>query len=302
MVCSKSFSVSPGEADDEVGADADARHGGAQLTQLGLVFQRRVVAFHRRQNTIRTRLHRQMQVFDQFRDFGVGLNQAVGKLQRVRRGVADTLDPVDRRHHADQFRQVGQATVVGQAAITVHVLPEQGHFTHAVFSQVNHFAYHVIERTADFFAAGIRHDAERAVLAAPLHYRDIGAWAVDARFRQMVKLFNLGERNVDLWQLGHARRVDHLRQAMQGLRTEHHVHVRRAIPDRRAFLACHTTANRNHHLRVGQFQLAPATQLRINAILGAFADGAGVKQDHISVFGARRDFQGLMFTQQIDHA
>ena len=35
-----------GEADDKVRADANARHGGAQFTQLGLVLQCRVVALH----------------------------------------------------------------------------------------------------------------------------------------------------------------------------------------------------------------------------------------------------------------
>ena len=159
-----------GETDDEVRTDADPRYGGAQFAQLGFVLQRRVVALHRRENPVRARLHWQVQVLDQFRHFGVGLDQAVGELQRMRRGVADAVDAIDSGDHADQFGQVGQATVVGLAAIAVDVLPEQGHFTHAVFGQVNDFRDHVVERSADLFATGVRHHAERAVLAATFHH------------------------------------------------------------------------------------------------------------------------------------
>ena len=291
-----------GEADDKVRADANARHRRAQFAQLGLVLQRRMVALHRRENAVRARLHRQVQVFYQLRHVGVGLDQAVRELQRVRGGVANALDPVDGRYHANQFGEVRQATVLGQAAIAVDVLAQQGHFTHAVFSQVDHFAEHVVERAADFFAAGVRHHAERAVLAATFHDRHIGTWAVDAGFRQVVEFLDLGERHVNLRQLGDARSVDHLGQAVQGLRTEDYVYVRGAVADGGAFLAGNATADGNDHLGVGQFQLAPAAQLRVHAILGAFTDRTGIQQDDISVFGARCDFQGLMFTQQIDHA
>ncbi|VVO44870.1 hypothetical protein PS726_06480 [Pseudomonas fluorescens] len=118
----------------------------------------------------------------------------------------------------------------------------------------------------------------------------------------MVEFFDFRERDVDLWQLGDARGVDHFRQAVQGLRTENHVHIGGAIADGGAFLAGHATADGDYHVRVGQFQLAPATELGIHAILCALADRTGVEQDHVGVFSAGGDFQGLMFAQQIDHA
>jgi len=111
------------EADDEIRTDADARHGGAQFAQFGFVFQRGVVALHCREDPVGTRLHRQVQVFDQFRHFGVGLDQAVGELQRVRSGVANAVDAIDGGNHADQLGQIGQTPIVGQAAIAVDVLP-----------------------------------------------------------------------------------------------------------------------------------------------------------------------------------
>ena len=291
-----------GEADDKVRADANARHRRTQFAQLGFVLQRRVVALHGRQNAVRARLHRQVQVFYQLRHVGMRLDQAIRELQRVRGGVANALDPVDGCHHANQFSEVRQATVLGQAAIAVDVLAQQGHFTHAVFGQVKHFAEHVVERAADFFATGVRHHAERAVLAATFHDRHIGTWAVDAGFWQVVEFLDFGERHVNLRQLGDARSVDHLGQAVKGLRAEDYVHVRSAVADGGAFLTGNAAADGNDHLGVGQFQLAPAAQLRVHAVLGAFTDRTGIQQDDISVFGARCDFQGLMFTQQINHA
>ena len=118
----------------------------------------------------------------------------------------------------------------------------------------------------------------------------------------MIELLDFRERHIDLRQFGDTCSVNHFRQAVQGLRAENHVHIGRAIADRRAFLAGHATAHGDDHLGVGQFQFAPAAQLRVHTVLGTFADRAGIQQDDISVFGARCDFQGLMFTQQVDHA
>ncbi|MNQ51408.1 hypothetical protein D3C85_653870 [compost metagenome] len=247
-------------------------------------------------------MHRQVQVLDQFRHVGVGLDQAVGEFQRVRRGVTDAVDALDRSDHADQLGQVGQAPIVSSPAIAVDVLPQQRHFPHAVFGQVNDLGNHVVERPADLFTAGVGHHAEGAVLAATFHHRHVSARAVDAGLGQMVEFFDFRERDVDLRQLADARGVDHFRQAVQGLRAEDHVDVRRAITDGRAFLAGHATADGDHHVRVGQLQFAPAAELGVDTILGTFADRAGVEQDHVGVFGAGGDFQGLMFAQQIDHA
>src|SRR5471030_919936 len=290
------------EANDEVRADANPRHGGPQLAQFGFVFQRGVVALHCREDPVRARLHRQVQVFDQLRYVGVGLDQAVGEFQRVRGGIANPVDAIDGGHYADQLGEIRQATVVSGAAIAVDVLPQQGHFTHAVFGQVNDLGDDVVERAADFFTAGVRHHAERAVLAAAFHDRHISARAINARLGQVVEFFDFRERDVHLRQLGGAGGVDHFRQAVQGLRAEYHVNIRRAITDRSAFLAGHAAADGDYHVRVGQFQFAPATQLGVHPVLGAFADRAGVEQDDVGVFSARGDFQGLMFTQQIDHA
>ncbi len=52
-----------GEADDEVRADADVGYRRLEPADARLVFQRRVVALHGRQDAIRTGLHRQVDEF-----------------------------------------------------------------------------------------------------------------------------------------------------------------------------------------------------------------------------------------------
>ncbi len=168
-----------------------------------------MVALHPGQHPIRTRLNRQMQILHQLWYFGVSLDQRIGEFQWVAGGVADAVDAIDCRDHADQFGQIGGAAVMGSAAVAVDILSEQCDLPNAVFGQVNDFGKHIVERTADFLATGVRHHAERAVFAAAFHDRDERGRAVDARLGQAVKFFDLGKRNVDLRFLRRARCIDH---------------------------------------------------------------------------------------------
>ncbi len=153
-----------GEADDEVRADQDVRHCGLEPADARLVLQGGVVALHRREDAVGPGLHRQMQIFHQLRDVRMGLDDRVGELQGMAGGVADTADAV---YCGDGVQQVGEVMPV--VAIAIDVLPQQGDFLHAVFGQVDDFRQHVGQRAADFFAAGVGHHTEGAVLAAAFH-------------------------------------------------------------------------------------------------------------------------------------
>ena len=71
---------------------------------------------------------------------------------------------------------------------------------------------------------------------------------VDARRRQVVELLDLREADVDLRGGLAAAAREHLRQAVQRLRAEDEVDVRRARDDRCAFLARDAAADADQHV------------------------------------------------------
>ena len=188
-----------------------------------------------------------------------------------------------------------------RAAIRVHVLAEQRDFAHALVGETGDFGEHVVERTRHFLAARVRHDAIAAVLAAAFHDRHERARAVDARRRQVIELFDFRERDVDLRAAACAALVDHLRQAMQRLRTEHEIDVRRARDDRRAFLARHAAADADDQIRVRFLQLAHAAEVGEDFLLRFFAHRAGVEENDVRVFRRVRLDEPFSRAEYVDH-
>ena len=72
---------------------------------------------------------------------------------------------------------------------------------------------------------------------------------------------------------------------MQRLRAEHHVDERRALDDRRAFLARDAAADRDHQPRVGALQVAHAAEIGEYFFLRLFAYRAGIEDDDVRLFG-----------------
>src|SRR5690606_22318659 len=137
----------------------------------------------------------------------------------------------------------GNLAVVHDAAVGVDVLPEQVDLAHALGRQLRHFHDDIVERTADFLAAGVGHHAVTAVLGAAFHDGDERGRAFRAWFGQAVELLDFREGNVHLRLAGFALGADQFRQAVQGLRAEHQIHIRRTLDDRFAFLRGHAAAH-----------------------------------------------------------
>jgi hypothetical protein len=138
--------------------------------------------------------------------------------------VADALEAGDFRHVIEQRRQIGDFAhlrnrATHHAAVGVDVLAKERDFAHALVGQVCDFRQHVVERPRHLLAPRVRHDAERAILAAAFHDRHERARPFHPRRRQVVEFFDFGKADVDL-RPSLAPRRDHLRQAVQRLRTE----------------------------------------------------------------------------------
>src|SRR5690606_2630778 len=228
-------------------------------------------------------------------------DQRVGELERVRGGEADAADAVDLGQGADQQAQVGNLAVAIRAAVGVDVLAEQVDLAHALRGQLRAFDQHVLEWAADLGAAGVGHHAERAVLGAAFHDRHERRRAFGTRLGQAVELLDLREADVHLWPVLLAAGADQLRQAVQGLRAEHQVHVGRALDDGFAFLRGHAAADADDDVAAPGLELLPATELAEHLFLRLLADRAGVDQHHVGFLRVVGQLQAFVLGQHVGH-
>ena len=226
-----------------------------------------------------------MHVVGEFGQPPVGFNQTVGKFRRVARGVADAFNSVDFAHIFQKQRKVHNRAVGAAPAVRVHILPEKRDFLHALCGKKRAFHKHVHQRTADFFAARIRHHAVRAVLAAAFHDGNKGRGPVALGRRQTIKLFNFRKRDVHLRAPGFQALFNHFRQPVQCLRPEHNVHPGGALQDIFTFLACHTAAHGDEKLRILFLDFADASEIREGLFLSLFTNRTGHDHNEIGFFG-----------------
>ena len=242
----------------------------------------------------------------ELRDGRVGVDQSLGEFLWMRGGVADTLDAGDFRDVFQEQRKVGAVArailaAADAAAVRVHVLAEQGHLLHAQERQLRHFREHIFERARNFLAAGIGDDAEAAILATALHDGYKGRHALDSRRRQAVELLDLRKRNIDLRPAGAAARCNQLGQAVQGLRAEYHVDIRRARHDGGAFLAGDTAAHADDYAGTRALQVLHPAQVMEHFLLRLLAHRAGIEHNHVGFGRIVGGFHVLCRGEHVGH-
>ena len=222
----------------------------------------------------------------------------------MRRRVADALDAGDLGHVVEERREIGDLIpcVAHGAAVRVHVLAEERHLHHALVGEVGDLGQHVVERTRDFLAPRVGHDAERAVLAAAFHDRDERRGAFDARRRQVVEFLDLGKAHVDL---GPARRAARAmscgrRCSVCGPNTTSTYGARFTIAG--AFLRGDAAADADHEVGVRGLEGAHATQVVEHSLLRLLAHGARVEQDDVRVLGALGERHAIGRAEHVGHA
>src|SRR6476659_6621148 len=88
-------------------------------------------------------------------------------IARMRGRVADTREALHARKPLDQSAEADALTLLVEAAISIHVLAEQGELQNAASDAVPCFGFDLGRGSRVLGAARIRHDAERAELVAP---------------------------------------------------------------------------------------------------------------------------------------
>ena len=157
-----------GKADDEIGGERHIRTRTPHAADNGSIFERRIAALHRGKHAIGPGLHRKMQMRHQLVDTLERVDQPRRHFLRMRRRKANALDPGHFGDVFDQRRKI-RRFAVHRAAIRIHVLAQQRDFADALVGQIRDLRQHVVERSGNFFAACVRDDAKRTILAAPFH-------------------------------------------------------------------------------------------------------------------------------------
>ncbi len=289
------------ETHNEIGTDRNIRSDLAQLADGGLVLQRRVVAFHLRQDVIGPRLHRQVEMINKFGNLGVDFDERVRKLHRMTGGVANAVNALDVTDQQQQVGEIEHFAVGAGGPVGIDVLAQQIHLAHAHVRQMPDFVQHRLDRPAHFLAARVGHDTEAAVLGAALHDGDVGGGAVHAGLGHPVEFLDFREADIH-GQIAVAGCVaDQLRQPVQGLRAEDDIHPGRTLADHLAFLTGHTTAHADNQLGFVFLEPFPAAQLVKYLFLRLFPDRAGVEQHHIGFIDVIRGFQFMAVLQDVGH-
>ncbi len=248
-----------------------------------------------------------MHVACELRRAAVGVDQALGEFLGMGGGIANTLYPWDFRDVFQEQREIrafGPTTFALAAyvsAVGIDVLAQQRDFLHACQRQLRHFAEHIVERSRDFLAARERNDAEAAVLAAAFHDGDEGGYALDPRRRQAVELLDFGKGNVDLRPARALSRRDQGGQAVQRLRTEHHVDVWCARHDGGALLAGDAAAYAYDHLGTRPLQVLHPSQVVKHFLLRFLAHRTGVEYDDIGFAGIGGGFHAFGRGKHVGH-
>lgn len=146
-----------------------------------------MAAVHGPENSVGTGLNRQMQVWHQFFQIAVAGDKVVVNVGRVRRGIADALQPVNFGNAAQQVGQIAFAAVFVLAVIGVDVLSEEIDFDAAGFDQPARFPQNRGNRAGIFDAARIGNDAVGAEVVAAFLNGQIGKSALRPVFGQRVE-------------------------------------------------------------------------------------------------------------------
>ncbi len=131
---------------------------------------------HRRQDSIRSRLQRKMQLFAHGRRLGHGGGHLRAEVRRVGARESDPADPFDRSHLAQQLGEQRAAPPVDRevAPVGVDVLAEERQLDNPVAGETAHFPEDVAGSPADLRTTNRRDDAKSAAVVAPDLNRDPG--------------------------------------------------------------------------------------------------------------------------------
>ena len=207
---------------------------------------------------------------------------------RMRAGEPDTLDAVDVVHRLEQAGEIAARVV--RRLVVVHDLAEQLHFASAVRRGLADLRQDVGLRPHALVAARVRDDAEAAELVAAFDDRDVRLHRVvpprhPERKRHIVVRVEIEQRRTAAFARPAPTSIGSRRMAWVPMTTSATPGER--LKMRRAFLLRHAAGDGDNRVvpAVLSAELPQLAKARVELLLGALANAAGVDDDDVGVGG-----------------
>src|SRR6266404_8787582 len=271
------------ETDDEVGRESEIRAGKAQALNDAPIGIGGMTPVHSGEDTIRTALHRKMNVGHQLSHIAVGGDQLIVDISRMRGRVADATETGQAGELTDKSAKPAGPAVRTLPVIRVYILAEKSDLSYPRRHHATRLRQNLRDRTRVLRAARIGDDAEAAELVASFLDREKGRHSLLCRrFRQVVK-FGLDRkiRGKDAAAGSTQGPGDQFRKQMVALWAEHEVNERGSSENLGTLGLRDAATDRDDHViaapRLGFFQLPEQTELGIYFFDRFFTNVAGIK-------------------------
>ena len=224
---------------------------------------------------------------------GVGADHVLLHVLRVRAGVADALDPLDRVDQAEQLGEADPRLHGKVAAVAVDVLAQQRHLADAVGGQRLGLDDQLGRIAADLAPPGRGDDAVGAVAVAALGDLQPALELAHAAGRQVAGEVLELEVALGAERVG----VEELGQLVDLTGAEGDVDEGEALEDLVLDRLRPAAADAHDPLRVFGLEPLGLAQVGDEAVVGRLADRAGVEEDQVGVVAARR----LLVAERLEH-
>ena len=138
-----------------------------------------------------------MHMAHKFRHLSINFDEPLTEINRMRCGVTHAIDPLHRRHIADEIGKIHMTSIMTNSPVRINVLSELCDFSGPTAPEFENFGNNIIKRPAKFLTTCVGDNTKAAVLAATFHNRHKRPRSFDTRQWQTVKLFNLWETDID---------------------------------------------------------------------------------------------------------
>ena len=242
-----------------------------------------IPSVHPLEDSVGSRLNRQMDMTAQLVHRSEHLDQWIGKVLWMGCGEPNSVQPLHPAHPGKKFRKRAFSVL---DAITVHILAEERDLADTVVHKGTDLPDNALGFSADLFPPDMGNDAIGAIIVAPLHDGNkLGHLTLHPVPGRGAELINnrrhlcVHKTTMSVFDLG-----DSFGKATDGMGAEHQIDTGHPLDDLFPLLLRHTATHGNDEIRFPFFQLCQSAEKTEYLLLGFGPDGTGVHHNQIRLF------------------